>query len=70
VRTYHRGEEDGGGEENMPLHVEGFMGKEILLNYLCGVKHRQGTVLKLFFKGDATYLTTYEKLQRERREHI
>jgi hypothetical protein len=34
VRTDHGGEEDDGGEENVPLHVEGFMGEEILLNYL------------------------------------
>lgn len=36
VRTHHGGEEDDGGEENVPLHVEGFMREEILLNYLSG----------------------------------
>jgi hypothetical protein len=34
VRTEHRSEEDGGGEEQVPLHVEGFMREEILLDYL------------------------------------
>jgi len=36
VRTDHGGEEDDGGEENVPLHVEGFMREEILLDYLWG----------------------------------
>jgi hypothetical protein len=36
VRTDHGGEEDDGSEENVPLHVEGFMREEILLDYLWG----------------------------------
>jgi hypothetical protein len=34
-RTEHGGEKDDAGEEDMSLHAESFMRKEILLNYLC-----------------------------------
>ncbi len=34
ARTGHGGEEDGGGEEDVPLHVEGFVREEVLLDDL------------------------------------
>lgn len=36
ARTDHGGDEDDGSEENVPLHVEGLVREEILLNYLYG----------------------------------
>ena len=62
MRTDHRGDEDDGGEENVPLHVEGFVREEILLNYLlCGVNIVM--VACSIFKGEnRCYLATNKEL--------